>query len=278
MLLRLFRQAVRVGRRLRNETDIGAGGSSMVDIAIGSLAADGDLPTTTSSLVVGAGKVGTLAASRLSAHGDLAVWNRSEDKARRLATRHGATIVDDLRAGVAAADLVVCTTGAAEPLLTPDLVGDRSRRPLVLLDLAMPHNVSSACAELPGVQVVGLADVRRAADATLQDEVLRDALELVDEEVVDFSTWMSAIEVEPTIRALRRRAEQVRRAELDRLEHRLRGLDESQRQAVDALTEGIVNTFLHQPTIRLKDRADDGSAQVVIDALRDLFELDDGPK
>ena len=89
---------------------------------------------------------------------------------------------------------------------------------------------------------------------------------------------MSAIEVEPTIRALRRRAEQVRRAELQRLDNRLRGLDDSQRQAVEALTEGIVNTFLHQPTIRLKDRADDGTAQVVVDALRDLFDLDDGPK
>ncbi|MBY5161096.1 glutamyl-tRNA reductase [Salsipaludibacter albus] len=278
MLLRLFRQGVRVGRRLRNETAIGAGGSSMVDIALASLTADGSLAPNASSLVVGAGKVGALAAARLTGHGGLAVWNRSADKADRLARRHDAVVADDLATGVAAADLVVCTTGASAPLLTPELVGDRSARPLVLLDLAMPHNVAAACADLPGVTVVGLADVRRAADATLQDEVLRDALELVDDEVEAFSAWMSAIEVEPTIRALRRRAEQVRRAELQRLDNRLRSLDDSQRQAVDALTEGIVNTFLHQPTIRLKDRADDGTAQVVVDALRDLFDLDDGPK
>ncbi len=278
MLLRLFRQAVRVGRRLRNETAIGAGGSSMVDIAVASLVADGSLAPGAASLVVGAGNVGTLAAARLSDHGPLAVWNRSADKADRLARRHDAIVSDDLATALAAADLVVCTTGAAAPLVTPDLVGDRADRPLVLLDLAMPHNVAPACADLPGVRVVGLADVRRAADATLQDEVLRDALELVDEEAATFAAWMSAIEVEPTIRALRRRAEQVRRSELARLDGRLRDLDDDQRRAVDALTEGIVNTFLHQPTIRLKDRADDGTAQVVVDALRDLFDLDDGPK
>lgn len=287
MLQRLFRQAVRVGRRLRNETAISHGGQSMVDVALTSLAhgtagtagtpGDAGLPVEATSLVVGAGKVGTLAAGRLAAGGRLQVWNRSDDKARRLAQRHGATVVDDLAGGIATADLVVCTTGAATPLLTPDLVGPRVDRPLVLLDLAMPRNVDPACGDLPGVRVVGLAEVRAAADQTLRDEVLRDALDLVSDEVAQFSAWMSAIEVEPTIRALRRRAEGVRTAELDRLGSRLATLDDDQRRAVDALTEGILNTLLHQPTIRLKERADDGTAQVVVDALRDLFELDDGP-
>ncbi len=286
MLQRLFRQAVRVGRRLRNETEIGAGSSSMVDVALSSLAPAAGveaglaagLADDAVSLVVGAGKVGSLAADRLGGRGRLGVWNRSPDKAARLARRHGGTVVEDLAAGVATADLVVCTTGAATPLLTPDLVGPRLDRPVVLLDLAMPRNVDPGCADLPGVQVVGLAEVRAAADQTLREEVLRDALDLVDDEVAQFSAWMSAIEVEPTIRALRRRAETVRTDELDRLGGRLSGLDADQRRAVDALTEGIVNTLLHQPTIRLKERADDGTAQAVVDALRDLFELDDGPR
>lgn len=277
MLQRLFRQSVRVGRRLRHETAISAGGSSMVEVALATVAEQQVLPDHPASLIVGAGKVGSLAAQRLAAGDDLCVWNRSADKAARLAARHGATVVDDLVAGIAAADLVVCTTGAATPLLTRDTVGSRGDRPLVVVDLAMPHNVERDVADLPGVRVVGLAEVRAAADQTLQDGVLREALDLVDDEVAGFSAWMSAIEVAPTIRALRRRAESVRTDELQRLGSRLATLSDDQRQAVDALTEGILNTLLHQPTIRLKERADDGTAQVVVDALRDLFDLDDGP-
>lgn len=277
MLQRLFRQSVRVGRRLRNETAISAGSSSMVEVALATVAQDHGLPEHPTSLIVGAGKVGSLAAERLATGDDLRVWNRSLDKATRLAVRHGATVVDQLATAVADADLVVCTTGAATPLLTREVVGARAARPLVVIDLAMPHNVASDVADLPGVRVVGLAEVRAAADETLQDEVLRDALDLVDQEVAGFSTWMSAIEVAPTIRALRRRAESVRADELDRLGSRLATLTDDQRHAVEALTEGILNTLLHQPTIRLKERADDGTAQVVVDALRDLFDLDDGP-
>lgn len=273
MLQRLFRQAVRVGRRLRHETEVSAGASSMVDVALDR--AHTDLSeSTASALIVGAGSIGTLAASRLAEMGRLRVWNRSSDKADRLATRHGATVVADLAAGIATSDLVVCTTGAALPLVTTDMVGSRAGAPLTVLDLAMPHNVEAAVGQIEGVTLIGLAEIRAAADSTLRADIMADAEELVAQEVEVFSTWLSAIEVTPVIRALRSRAEAVRVAEMERLGSRLASLDAEQRVAVDALTEGIVNTLLHHPTIRLKERADEGRAQVVADALRDLFDLD----
>jgi glutamyl-tRNA reductase len=273
MLQRLFRQGVRVGRRLRNETDVSAGASSMVDVALAmsdATPADG----AASALIVGAGNIGALAAARLAETTRLRVWNRSPDKAARLAARHDATVVADLPAAIATSDLVVCTTGAATPLVTSGMVGSRVDQPLTVLDLAMPHNVDADVGDLPGVTLVGLAEVRDAADHTLRGDVMAAADVLVDEEVAQFSAWLSAIEVTPVIRALRDRAEEVRVAEIDRLAGRLAALDDEQRGVVEALTQGIVNTFLHQPTIRLKERADDGRAQVVADALRDLFDLD----
>lgn len=275
MLQRLFRQAVRVGRRLRNETTVSEGASSMVDVALAALEADEAVPDRPDTVIVGAGKIGALAADRLGSRGRMQVWNRSADKAERLADRHDALVADDLAAALATADLVVCTTGAATPLVTPDLVGPRPDRPLVLLDLAMPHNVDPACADLAGVRVIGLEQVRTAADGRLRDEVMAEALDVLDEEVAGFAAWVSAIEVEPTIRALRRRAERIRREEHERLAGRLGGLDEDQCNAVDALTQGIVNTLLHVPTVRLKERADEGKAQVVVDGLRELFDLHD---
>jgi glutamyl-tRNA reductase len=281
MLQRLFRQSVRVGRRVRRETAIGAGASSMVDVGL-ELVADrlgGSLAGRT-ALIVGAGKIGALSASRLEhAADDVLVWNRSNDKADRLATRIGGTVLDDLADGVARADLVVCTTGAPEPVVTADVVragGDRADRPLVLLDLAMPHNVDPACADLDGVSTLGIGDVRDVAQRSATGQAVEEARQIVLDEAARFSAWMSAIEVEPTIRALRSRAEDVRASEMARLGRRLATLDPDQREAVEALTRGLVNTFLHEPTIRLKELADAGGADVAAEVLRELFDLDDG--
>jgi glutamyl-tRNA reductase len=305
VLQRLFRQAVRIGRKVRRETGISQGASSMVDVGI-DVACDrlGTPLEDRRVLLVGAGKMGGLTADRLRADGAgrVEVWNRSDDKARRLASRVEGRVVADSRLedAVSAADLVVCTTGAAEPVLDLDLVagavqarraaaeanaGGASRR-LVLLDLAMPRNVDPRCADLPDVSVVDIADVRAVADGTRSPQVspgagrlaaaVAAARALVDHEAERFLAWTRASEVEPTIRALRFAAESVRTSELDRLSGRLANLDERQREAVEALTRGIVNTLLHAPTVRLKELADRGSAELHADTLRELFELIDG--
>jgi glutamyl-tRNA reductase len=300
VLQRLFRQAVGVGRRVRRETGVSQGASSMVDVGL-DVAGDrlGTPLEGRRVLLVGAGKMGGLTADRLRDEGvaHVDVWNRSDDKAQRLATRVDGRVVTDVRLedAVAAADLVVCTTGAPEPVLDLDLVAGAvqarratadaahhgvSRR-LVLLDLAMPRNVDPRCAELPDVSVVDIADVRAMADGSHDDagrasrliEAVADARRLVEVEADRFLAWTRASEVEPTIRALRQTAEEVRTSELDRLSAKLSSLDDRQRAAVEALTRGIVNTLLHTPTVRLKELADRGGAELHTDALRELFEL-----
>ena len=281
MLLRLFRQAVRVGRRVRRETTIGESARSMVDVGLEAVAdhLDGDI-TASDVLVVGAGEIGALTVTRLAELGvvDITVWNRSADKATRLAGKVGAAIVDDLAPAVAAADVVVCTTGAPEPVLdlallqgAADLRSDPA--PVVVLDLAVPRNVAPAAAALPEVTIVDIGEVREVAQRGQTGEVVAEARTLVEEEAEGFRRWLRQIEVEPTIRELRRHAERVRRDELERLSSRLAGLDDDQRQVVEALTEGIINTLLHEPTVRLK-RLADGNAEHHVGLLADLFALD----
>lgn len=284
MLGRLFRQAVRVGRRVRRETAITAGASSLVDVGLDAAAErlGGELRSR-EVLILGAGKIGALTAARLrdQAPRRVRVANRSIDKATRLARRVEGDVVPagDLAAALASSDLVVCTTGAPNPVLESGLVRDALRerpdRPLVLLDLAMPRNVEPACADLDGVTVLDLVDVRAAADRTVTGEVIAAAHDIVDEEAGGFLAWLNAIEIEPTIRALRHRAEQVRQDELDRLSAKLSALDPRQREAVEALARGIVNTLLHEPTVRLKELADSGGAEHHANALRELFDLDE---
>ncbi len=288
VLQRLFRQAVRVGRRVRRETDVGRGASSMVDVGLDAAIERLRMPLDGRRVaIVGAGTMGHLTADRLAdaGVGAVDVWNRSQDKAERLAARAGgrAVATGRLVEAVAAADLVVCTTGA--PTLVLDLEVVRravalrdsvGERPLVLLDLAVPRNVDRACGELPGVHVVGVEHVRELADrGGATSESVAAARTIVDDEAERFLTWTRASQVDPTIRAVREHAEQVRQDELLRLAGRLTSLDDRQRDVVEALTRGIVNTLLHTPTVRLKQLADMGEVEPYSDALRELFDLPD---
>jgi glutamyl-tRNA reductase len=280
MLQRLFRQAVQVGRRVRRETDISQGASSMVDVGLDLVATHlGGLQGRT-ALIVGAGKIGGLSAQRLAAETcDVVVWNRSDDKASRLAGRVEGRSVGSLSEGLIHADLVVCTTGAPDPVITRELVtavGPRGDRNLVLLDLAMPRNVEPSVDDLAGITIIDIDDVRDLAHERATGPAIQTATGIVEDEAGLFSAWVSAIEVEPTIRALRSRADRVRASELERLSRRLADLDHDQREAVDALVRGVLNTFLHEPTIRLKELADAGGADVAADVLRELFDLDEG--
>jgi glutamyl-tRNA reductase len=207
-------------------------------------------------------------------------------------------VVSRLDAALADAEVVVCTTGAADTLIGTELLqqvlgqrgwaadDDATRQgrdgahtapaPLVLLDLGVPRNVDPACAALPGAELIDVSDVRRLAVRGHTGTVLADARRIVEEEVERFTGWTRAAEVEPTIRAIRSQAEAVRQAELERLRGKLATLDDQQRAAVDSLTRGIVNTLLHHPTVRLKELADLGGADPGVKLLRELFDLPEG--
>ena len=284
VLLRMFEQALKASRRVRRETEIGRGASSIVDVGLEVAARhlDGGWAAGRTALIVGAGEIGALTADRLAADGigRLLVWNRSPDKAERIARRAEGEVVFDLDTGLAAADLVVCTSGASHPVVgAPDVARATAERdggePVVLLDLAVPRNIDPACATLDGVVLIDMRAVRDTVGRTVGADVLTSARELVAEEARAFEAWTRAIEVEPTIRSLREAADDVRRAELDRLAGRFADLDERHREALEALSKGIVNTFLHGPTVKLRELAEHGGAEHHANALRELFELDD---
>lgn len=283
VLQKLFNQALYCSRRIRSETEIMRGASSMVDVGLEIAAEhlDGDLAAR-EVLIVGAGKIGGLAASALAdvGVGGTRVRNRSVERAERLAAKVGGSTVDagELEAALAEVDLVVCCAGVRAPLLDRETLHpstvEREGRPLVVLDLAMPRNVAPDVAEMDGIELIQLEDVRARAKATATGEATTAARDIVEEEAGLFRAWTQAVRVDPTIRALRERAEDVRRAEIERLAGRLADLDEREREAVDSLTRGILNTLLHDPTVRLKSLADRGGAEHYALALRELFDLE----
>ena len=277
----LFRQAVRAGRRVRAETGIGASPAAFVEA--GSTLAAQHLSGLEGrfALVVGAGTMAELAVEALRARGirDVLVLGRRPRRAQRLAARTGARHggLDDLEAALAAADLVVSSTGATGTVVSARAVrgGVAGGRRLFLLDLAVPRDVEPAAADVPGVAVADIDDLRGVlADSrtTGADEV-EMARAVVAEESRKYTVARRAARVAPLIEALHARGEHVRAAELRRIAARLQGLSEREREAVEALSRGIVRTLLHDPVIRLKDLAGRGLEEPHAQALIELFDL-----
>jgi glutamyl-tRNA reductase len=278
----LFRHAVEVGKRVRSETAIARGTTSVSQAAV-ALAADriGDLAGRR-ILVLGAGDMGEGMAVALAAAGaEVLVANRTAIRAEALAARVGgrAVDIDQLTAALAEVDVLLTSTGASEPLLTVDdlvpVLPLRAGRPLLIVDVAVPRDVEPAVRRLDGVTVLDLDDLRAFARTGLEErrrEVSRVEA-IIDEEVADYLGDAVARQVAPTVASLRARAEEIRQVELDRFRARLDALDPREREAVEGLTRGIVAKLLHEPTVRLKDAAGTPRGDRLADSLRALFDL-----
>jgi glutamyl-tRNA reductase len=279
----LFRLALEVGKRVRTETGISRGITSVAQAAV-AMAADrlGNL-TGRRVLLLGAGEMGEGMALALAAAGagEVVVANRTAANAEALAARVGgrAAALFDLPTEMAGADLLLTSTGATSIMVEHgDLetaMTSRGGRPLLVVDIAVPRDVDPSAGHLEGVTLLDMDDLRRFVEVGVsgrQREASR-ARVILDDELDRYRAATSAREVAPLVAAMRDRAEQVRRAELERFAGRLDQLDARQREMVEALTKGIVAKLLHEPTVRLKDSAGTPKAERLADTLRDLFDL-----
>jgi glutamyl-tRNA reductase len=281
----LFQQSLRVGKRARAETDIDHAPPSMVGAAL-ALASGPDDPAADVRgrrvAVVGAGSMASLAVATVARLGaaDIAVLNRTSDHADRLAAEHSARALPlaELASELVAADLVITCTGAAGLLVTRDLVertaAGREGRPLLVIDLAMPHDVEPAVGELPGVTLVDLTQLAQALDGTEGAREVDDVRRIVGEEVTAFAAARRRASVTPTVVALRSMATAVVDAEVARLDARLPDLDPSLRAELLHSVRRVADKLLHQPTVRVKELADEQGAVSYAAALAELFALD----
>jgi glutamyl-tRNA reductase len=288
VLSSLFRHALEVGKRVRSETAIARGTTSVSQAAVALAAAQfGGTLQGKRILVLGAGEMGKAMAVALAASPgveDVVVANRTASRASELAARIGGRAVvadrDGLRSALADTDVLLTSTTSPTAILgaadvVPALAG-RRHRPLLIVDVAIPRDVERPVAALDGVTVLDLDDLRAFAQAGLdvrRREVAR-VRSIIDDEVAEYLNDASAREVAPTVAALHSLAEDVRLQELDRFRRKLGSLDQSQRDAVEALTRGIVAKLLHGPTVQLKGAASSPRGERLADALRTLFDLD----
>ncbi len=283
-LNRLFQTGLSIGGRVRSETELGRGAASVSTAAVelakkifGSLRGR-------RALVIGAGEMSEVTLECLQAEGvrSALVTNRSYSRAAELAERFGGRAVEwhELERVLPGADIVICSTAAPHPVLSLERFRAAHprgvARPLCIIDIAIPRDVDPRIAGEPNVFLYNVDDLRQIVDASLERrraEVPR-ADAIIEEGVDEFWAWYAGLAVVPTIRDLRSRGEDVRRAELERALRRLAHLPAEDQEAIDVLTRSILNKLLHAPTVRLREAAGNGRGTAILDSVRYLFELD----
>jgi glutamyl-tRNA reductase len=234
-------------------------------------------------LLLGAGKMAheTLRYLREAGAREIVVLNRTAERADRLAERLGGRpgTFAELAAELAAADLIVSTTGASEPVVTLDMFGAAERRregrPLVVLDLAMPRDFDPRIGGRPGVWLYSIDDLGAACEANRKSRQreMPAALAIIDEETRRFMGDLHHRSTAPVIEQLRAGWTETGDAELERLFKRLPGLDEAARAEIRQSFERYAAKMLHPPLTSLRNESHSGPPHGLLDALKRLFDL-----
>lgn len=281
----LLQGAFSAAKKVRSETEIGSNSVSIASVAV-ELARKifGSLQGRTVFLV-GAGKMSELAARHLvqQGAGTILVTNRTMERARRMAEPFNGRVIpfDQLHESAAEADIIITSTGAPHHIFRREhgqaFLHKRRNRPMFFIDIAVPRDVDPACNKLEGLFVYDIDDLQQVAAAHIAERrsIAADAESLVAQEVEKFHQRLRTVNAAPAIVALQRRAEELRQAEMKRIQARLGSLTPEQASAVEALTRGLVNKFLHPPMQALKQAARENDA-VRMEALCETWSLPGG--
>jgi glutamyl-tRNA reductase len=282
----LLQSAFAAAKKARSETGIGSNHVSIASVAV-DLARKifGSLQGRTVFLV-GAGKMSELAARHLvqQGAGTILVTNRTFERARRMAEEFQGPVAprvvpfEQVYEAASNADIVISSTGAPHHIFRPEhgqaFLHKRRNRPMFFIDIAVPRDVDPAMNKLDGIFVYDIDDLQQVAAAHMEERnrEASDAETLIAGEVERFEQRQRTVNLAPAIVALQRKAEEIRQSELHRMQARLGTLSAEQIAAVEALTRGLVNKFLHPPMQAIKQAAREGDS-VRLDALCDAWSI-----
>jgi glutamyl-tRNA reductase len=282
VLNRILLSAIAVGRRARNETAIGAGAVSVASAAselAGKIFAD---LSARAVLLIGVGEMGMLTARHMIEKGatSLVIANRTFSKAEELANELGgcAMPLDRLHESLAAADIVISSTGATTPIVTREamapILSRRGGRPIYIIDIAVPRDFESSIGKMDGVFLHDIDDMGVLVDRNLEKRraEIPKAEAIVEQELESFIAWRNSLAATPLIKMIREHVEQIRDQELSR--HRKRFCCDD-REQLDLLTESVVNKILHPLMGHVRDWSHAGELGALrIDTLYEAFDLE----
>jgi glutamyl-tRNA reductase len=282
VLNRLFQAAFSVAKRVRTETEIGANAVSVASAAVAMTRTIFASLENRTALLVGAGESVALAARHLHAEGlrRMIIANRSIDAARALAAEFQAFAIglEDIGAHLPEADIVVASTASPSPIITRGMASDalkaRRRRPILMVDIAVPRDIEATVAELEDVYLFTIDDLQSVVEENLEGrrQAAREADRLIAEEVDRFELTLRTRDAAPAIRRLREEGERARLLTLEQA-RRMLASGHAPDEVLEFLSSTLTNRLMHAPSQRLREAAESGDAGTV-DAIAGIYRLD----
>jgi len=284
VLNKVLKKAISVAKRVRSQTKIG---ENSVSVSYASVALAKKIFSQLSGktvLLVGAGEMAELTAKHLLDQGvkEITVVTRNYHRAEELAREfHGrAARLEDVAMEMVGSDIVVCSAGAPHYLINfvdvQGVIQVRKNRPIFLIDISVPRNIDPLVNEIDNVFLYDIDDLQTVVDANIKERE-KEAVKaegIIVEEVEVLSRWLKSLDVVPTIVALRKKVEAIRQGEVERVLGRWGDLSASQKEALESLSNAIVNKLLHNPLVVLKEESHSSNGSLFVEAARRFFHLD----
>ncbi len=272
-LERLVNAVIQASRRIKNETEISTGATSVAFASVHYILKHVEHISAKNILLFGTGKIGRNTCENLVKHtqnNHITLINRTKDKAEKLAGKLQLVVkdFDVLEAEIDASDILIVATGAHRPTITRDLID--TQKELLILDLSIPKNVAEDVSDLPNVTVVHLDHLSQITDETLErrKSYIPDAQLIIEEVKQEFVAWLETRKFAPTIKALKSKLKEIQHQEISYQRKKQRDFNEDQAQVLsDRIIQKITKHFANH----LKE---DSTANDSIELISKVFQLE----
>jgi glutamyl-tRNA reductase len=274
LLNKLMKKAISVAKKVRTETRIA---ENAVSISFAAVELARKIFTDLSKrvcMLLGAGEMAELAAKHLLNNGvkEVMVSNRTYERACELAKEFQGKPVtfDEFIDEMVHTDIVICSTGASKYILMKNqmqrVMKERKQRQVFIIDISVPRNIDPEINDLDNVYLYNIDDLQSVVDANMfeRQKEAEKAEKIIEEEIETFLKWQSSLDSVPTIIALRDKAEEIKKEELDKLLNKISGIGEKDKEAIEYMATAIINKLIHPPTMALKEDTEDKDIMIAL--------------
>src|SRR3990172_3231575 len=281
---KLFHKSFSVAKRIRTETKIGSNAVSISYAAVELAKKIFSSLTDKTVMLIGAGEMAELAAKHLLSNGvqEILVANRTYERAIEMAKSFNGTPImfREFSHHLKKVDIVIASTAAPQFIIHPEqiqeVIKERKNRSMFFIDISVPRNIDPLVNNIDNIYLYNVDDLQGVVEANLKERAkeAKEAEAIIHEELGNFHRWVKSLDVVPTIVALKKKFEEIRKGEMEKALSGMNNLQEKDKETIDAMTKAIINKVVHDPVTHLKKEADKVEGDFYIEAARKLFNLD----
>ena len=285
VLNQLFEKAFSIAKKVREETGIAERSVSISSAAVELAQKIFDDLENHTVMLVGTGEMAELAAKHLISYGvkTIYVTSRTYERAANLARALNGSALDfeAFKNELHRADIVITSTSAPNFIIKKEIVEkaihERKNKPIFFIDIAVPRDIEPDVNDLENVYLYDIDDLQVVVSANIKEreKEAKNAMNFISQEVTKFNNWVGALDAVPTIVEIRKKAENIRKQEIEKTLKKISHLSEDEKQLLRQMSSSMINKILHKPTIKLKQKTQSEDGHVYLKAIRHLFHLDD---